>query len=100
MIPADAYPRAVYGSDQRLTPSEIRPEITDHAVLLWIGGLLIRTPRDADDTQLTAGADIAHRIAMAAEQHARACEDLLAQRAAARAAQTDQAAETAAGAAP
>ncbi|GIH69477.1 hypothetical protein [Sphaerimonospora thailandensis] len=69
-IPAEAYPVAVYSGHRHATPDTIRVEVAESTVLLWIDGLMIGTPLDADDTRLRAAIDTAYATSQACERYA------------------------------
>lgn len=69
VLPVEAYPIASYGEARHTTPDAIRNDSTENAHLLYISGLIIGTPRGADDTRLRAGIDISRRISQAAERY-------------------------------
>lgn len=66
VLPAEAYPLAVYGEDHYLTPDRIRVETTETSVQLWIGGLMIGRALTSDDTMVKAAIDIGYLVSQAA----------------------------------
>ncbi|MFI9558825.1 hypothetical protein [Nonomuraea endophytica] len=68
--PAEAYPIAIYSSNDHITPDKIRCESSKTAWVLWIDGLCLTVPPDADDTRLIAAEHVALTIADRAQRHA------------------------------
>jgi hypothetical protein len=68
-LPAEAYPVAIWSANRHLTPGQVRVEVTDRSLCLWLDGLMIGVSLDADDTKLQAALNAAYHVAHAAEQY-------------------------------
>lgn len=68
LLPAEAYPVAVYSETHYLTPDRIRVVTTETSVQLWIGGLLVGRSLTADDTMIKAAIDAGFLMSQAAER--------------------------------
>ncbi|MDH2425738.1 hypothetical protein [Sphaerisporangium sp. TRM90804] len=68
-LPAEAFPLAIYSADRHATPDTVHAQESEQALMLWISGLMLSTPRSADDTRLHAAIDMSRAIARAAERH-------------------------------
>ncbi|MEV0968483.1 hypothetical protein [Microtetraspora glauca] len=69
-IPAEAYPVAVYSAHKHTTPDAVRTEATETAICMWIDGLMIGVPLNADDTRLNAAINTAYTISQNSERFA------------------------------
>lgn len=74
MLPADAFPVAIYSTNQRLTVDMIHVDSTGHGVSLWIGGTMISVGGEPSDLQLHAALVAARKI----EQESRRFGQILA----------------------
>lgn len=95
-IPADAYPVAIYSSDQRATPDQFRAESSENALILWLCGGMVGVSRTADDSHLNAALDSAYAASQAAERFGALVRDELERRQRARQAEPAAAAMRAA----
>ncbi|MGW6498504.1 hypothetical protein, partial [Nonomuraea angiospora] len=98
-LPAEAYPVGVYAADRHVTPDMIRVEGSETALILWVAGLMVGVPRDADDTRLQASLHLAWHLRTMAERFGAMVRAELEQRTRARAAEPIAAAMRAAQAA-
>lgn len=62
MLPADAFPVAIYSNNERLTPDRVRIESSGHGVSLWVGGTVISVGGEASDLQLRAALVAARKV--------------------------------------
>ncbi|RCG21945.1 hypothetical protein DQ384_36410 [Sphaerisporangium album] len=68
-LPIDAFPRAVFASDQRAVPEAIGVDQGEHTITLRAAGLMLSTPRQADDTRILGSIEAARLISQAAERY-------------------------------
>ncbi|MDF5758570.1 hypothetical protein [Spongiactinospora sp. TRM90649] len=67
---ADPHPVLVYAADRHASPDDMRVEVTDTTIMLWIGGAMIGVNRLGDDTQLRAALNTAWSISTNAQRFA------------------------------
>ncbi|MGP3917640.1 hypothetical protein [Nonomuraea sp. 10N515B] len=66
--PAESYPRAVYAADRHITPDTVSVEASETTLILWLAGIMVGVPRDADDTRLQASLHLAWHLSQTAER--------------------------------
>ncbi|MFB4273069.1 hypothetical protein [Nonomuraea sp. GTA35] len=95
-LPADAFPVGVYAAERHMTPDAIKVEASEAALILWVAGLMVGVPRDADDTRLQATLHLAWHLSQSAERFGAMVRAELEERARARTAESMAAAMRAA----
>lgn len=67
-LPPEAYPYAVYSSNRRATPDQMRVESTETSICMWIDGLMIGVSRTESDTRLQGALNTSLHLSQAAER--------------------------------